>query len=654
MRAIGSASSTARALPWYITAGIGLAAAFVVPLVLHAAGLDWVILPLLLLGAASLLRSGDTLLDRLVLGGLVTAGALLSAGLLFSLWPWGLSPLPVGWFTLSALVVAATLSARRPQLPLKVAWSDGVVVGSGLAAFYAAYRPLANLDAIQRLRYTAGSLDRMAHFALFDTIRHTGSYAFLDQEVARRSVQTPTEAVYPQGSHFLLALTETWLRSGSRAGTGAIEVERYFILVLGQYALLVMCIVWSACWIAGRATSQVGRLLVALVAAGFALLGPLAALIPSGANSEICGLIFVALVAALTVRPLPNVREQVIAMAALAIAVVYSYNLYGLFVIVALAVSALAYRAWWWPDRGFVIAVGIPAVAIAALPWVFTVAARFDVRKQVLMSGTGIPIAPLLVLCVAGVAALPFASRVARRTVAWRGFLVQVVAVALTLGAFALYEMHGAAADSYYLRKMVTAAYVGLLPCLGTLGLVLRDGGRAGMAWTRRALGALACTALVAASTLQQRLPGTATSANWHAYVPIVRWSQGASGKPNALAAAYMALAREGRLGDGKPTLAIHGPSAFLNWAVSFTVASLNGDLGRLQPALALLEQPRDESGRLIPGSTPPERVVSAINAAGSPLRVIVWDRAYAAKLQQLLADRPAAHVTIVVEAAPQ
>ena len=618
---------------------------------------------MLLVGVASLLRAGDTLLDRLFLGGIVMVGALLGAGLLFSWWPWGLAPLGVGWFLLSTLVVVSTLTGRRPELPLRVEWSDGVVIGSALTAFYAAYRPLAHLDAIQRLQYVTINLDRLAHFALFDTIRHVGGYAFLNQDRARISVQTPTEVVYPQGSHFLLAMTESLLRSGSKGGTGAVELERYLLLVLAVYALLVMSIVWSARWIAGRVTSQFGRLAVSLVAAMFALLGPLAALIPRGADSQMCGLIFIALAAALVVRPVSDVREQVIAAAALTIAVFYTYNIYGALIVVGFGVAAVLHRSTLWRERLIVAMVYVPTAGVALLPSILTLAAPFDVQRQALVAGSRIPLANMLPVCVAIVAALPFVMASARRSVLWRGFLVQVAALGIVVGVFALYQSHSGSGDSYYLPKMVTAAYVGLLPCLGTLGLLFQ-----GPAWSRsrvrkdvatgrigtmraiQVVGGLAALALIVASTVQQRLPGTATRSDAHTDIPIARWTDGSQRATGAALYMYTAMARHGQLGDGIPTLIIRTQNARWNWTASFFVASLNGDLGRMKPVLKTLETPvQDGTGKVIAGQAP-QSVVNAVQAGGFPIRVMVWDRAYAEELKPLLAARPDLHVTIQLE----
>ena len=234
---------------WWRRLILGVLLAWTIPALLHVIRLDLAVWLLLLVGTGSLLRSGAALLDRLFFAGVILAGGLLTAGLMFSVWPWGLAPVPVGGTLLSLLVVIACLTRRIPRLPLRVGWSDGAIVGSGLATFAAIYHPLLGLSLTHRLTYSTTQLDRLAHFALLQTIGRVSGYAFLHQSEARISVQTPTEYVYPQGSHFLLAAIDAFSRlSGSPVG----NYDRYFVYVLVAFAMLVACIVWAARWIADR------------------------------------------------------------------------------------------------------------------------------------------------------------------------------------------------------------------------------------------------------------------------------------------------------------------------------------------------------------------------------------------------------------------
>src|SRR5689334_3497459 len=61
-----------------------LAAAWVVPLLTHLVGVDWLLVPAYLAGLVGLQRGLPTLLDRIVAGIVQSFGALCVAGLFFS------------------------------------------------------------------------------------------------------------------------------------------------------------------------------------------------------------------------------------------------------------------------------------------------------------------------------------------------------------------------------------------------------------------------------------------------------------------------------------------------------------------------------------------------------------------------------------------
>ncbi|MBM0274586.1 hypothetical protein [Micromonospora tarensis] len=94
-----------------------LLACWVVPVAATAVHAAWLLPPVVLLGTASLLRSGRSLLDRMMLALALLAGLTCAVGLLFTVWPWGLHPVPVTGLALTVLTVAAVLSRRAPRLP---------------------------------------------------------------------------------------------------------------------------------------------------------------------------------------------------------------------------------------------------------------------------------------------------------------------------------------------------------------------------------------------------------------------------------------------------------------------------------------------------------------------------------------------------------
>jgi len=94
-----------------------VAAAWLGIVVVYAAGLALVLPPLLLLAVASLLRGGRTLLDRLMLATGLLLGLTCVAGLVFTIWPWGMHPVPVAGTAFTALILLAARHRRRPALP---------------------------------------------------------------------------------------------------------------------------------------------------------------------------------------------------------------------------------------------------------------------------------------------------------------------------------------------------------------------------------------------------------------------------------------------------------------------------------------------------------------------------------------------------------
>ena len=660
-------TSTTRPV-WTRSRGLLLAivATVAVPLVLHLVHLDLLMLPLLLVATASLLRSGEGLLDRLFLAGIAVLGGLLAAGLVLSMWPWGLQPLAVAWFASATLLIVGVASGRRPELPSAVDWSDLVILGSGAVAFAAAYRPVWHLDAAQRLNLTVLNLDRAAQFALYQTVRRLGGYAFLNPQQARVSVRTPTETVYPQGSHYLLALTNSFLTRGGRVLGGAIDLSRYVDLVFAVYALLVATIVWSVRWVAGNGTSGWVRSVLCLVAAAFALLGPLAEIIPTNGDAQIFGLVVVVLAAALAFRPTVNRRDYLVLVGALLVGSFYTYNLYGPLVGLALVLALVLHRFPLRTERKAIVWILVPCLGIALVPTILTMLSRLSLQDQATIAGRHIPLSNWLPVSVAVLGAIPLLRRQEQAHTLRRGYLSVAIAVAVAVGAFAEYQHLAGHGNSYYLPKMTCAGYVALLPALGALALLwqpskrapqLSDTRLAGHAQTRlsfgslavgvRVVGAVGLTLLAAwVSVVQQWLPGTATSPGGASYIPLARWSDGH--QRTAYPAIYPALAQRGILNDPIPTIVDAGGTPALNRAVTFFVGSMNGQLGRIDPAFSTLMQPVfDTSGKRL-GGQPPASVIAAARAVGGTVRVVAPTDAVAEQLRAAAVGDPSLNLSIV------
>ncbi len=639
---------------WWRRLILGVLMAWTIPALLHVIRLDLAVWLLLLVGTASLLRSGAALLDRLFLTGVILAGGLLTAGLLFSVWPWGLAPVPVGGTLLSLLVVIACLTRRIPQLPLRVRWSDGAIVGSGLATFAVIYHPLLGLSLTHRLTYSTTQLDRLAHFALFQTIGRVSGYAFLHQSEARISVQTPTEYAYPQGSHFLLAVIDAFSRlSGSPVG----NYDRYFVYVLVAFAMLVACIVWAARWIAGPGLGEGWRIAICCATAAFALFGVLPGLLRQGFDSEVFGLLFVALAAAVVVRPLRSVREQLVVVSALAISAFYTYNIFGVMVGLAIVLSLAVYRIpsrQEWRFAGILLAA---AGVIAILPSALAVLEGFDAHAQSLAGSGGIELSGLLVLFLALVVLAPALYQPARRDPVWRGIGAQFLAVGLIVGLFGVYQRSQIGGMGYYYEKLLTAAYVTVMACLGTVGLAIRAAAtssvntrsRHGRPW--QAMAATGLALMLMLGFLQHSVdPGTEVS-RLPTFSPLIQWTEGRY--RSAIATPAISLAQAGLLGDGIASIPVYSTSSELTWILGFFMASYNKDLGLMQAPLEPLKSPvtKPKSGASPLPAQQLAPVVAAVRNSPVPLRLIVRDSRIERDLRSVLA---ANHLSATIVIGPK
>ncbi len=635
---------------------VALGAAWLIPLALHELRLDVVEPFLLLLAVASVLRSGTNLVDRIVLAAGLLAGAVLSLGLVFSIWPWGLHPVPVAGTLLTLVAVTAWFARRRPSLPRRVLGSDVIVIGSGLVAFLAVYAPVAGLPAVRRFTFSATAEDRYAHFALFDTIHRLGGYTFLHQSKAVVSVAHPAEIVYPSGSHFLDALFDTFLRSTTNPGPPLAEFNRYFIYVLVAYAFLIMSLVWAARWIAGPLVTRWRRVFVCSIVAALALGGPFVFMIDYGFDSEITGLAFLALAVAVSVRPPRVVYEQVLIASALLVAVAYSYNLYAPIAAAGLLTACAVYhrrlrRRWWLSAMTIVV-----AFAVALYPSVLSVASGFNVQAQALARGGVLRVSVPLVIVLGFLVVATMASAVLRRLPACRVMAAQVVLAAVVVVTFGAYQIGSKGHTSYYYDKLIMATYIVCLTGLGTVSLVLRR--LPAPSWPRGRLrvlrdvplsivAAVAALIIVAASQWGMHSAGGGPAA-WRR-TPLAVWNAGRMRAPTS--ASMTALANAHLLGDGVPSLVFYRNWGLGNWRDSFLAAVFDRDLGEMKNTIdAILRA--DVGGRPASARRTSKglgHVLEALHTSPFPLRLIVWNPAFTYELEKMLAAHPGVRATVLV-----
>ncbi|MFE2130514.1 hypothetical protein [Streptomyces amritsarensis] len=651
----GITGPTARRSPSVLAAA--LAASWAVPLLLHAVALDVLLLPVLVLTIAALIRVGGGLLDRLVVAAFLLCGAVMGLGLLFSVWPWGLAPVPGAGLLLTIASVSGWLARRRPRIPLRLRGSDALIAGTVAVVWHYVHHPVAGRSAADRLAYFVTSEDRMGHFSYFTGIRQVGGYAFLHQDAARTYMMTPSEAVYPQGSHFLLAWIDALVTSSAQAGSALAMTNRYFLYVLASYALFCGALVWAARWIGGPRLRGWRTAAVCATVAAVMMSGSMAQLIERGFDSETIGLLFLAVALALLVRPAAGRTEFVLVAAAGLIAVTYVYNLYGALVGIALAAVLLVHRRRFAGRRTPVLAALACATLVAGLPSVFSVLTKLDVAKTSNLAGPMvIPDRPVFIglgLLALVAATLP----VNRRTGTGQMVLALVLGATAMIGAFGAWQKYTIGYYSYYFEKLTAAGLVIALLSLGLIGLMLPPADRtAGTALRRRAdlllrSGLAAAAALALFGGVQWGVPsGWGHPSAWYDS-PMLKWARGEArssdiGKPAA------ALTGRDLQGATSPVIALYSNDAYLNLRSTFLAQILTKQGGSM---VGLYEVFHVKAG----GAAAVEEkdyqaslghLKTAIASCPAPPTVLVGDRKAADRIRQ---DLAAAGTTASVVHAP-
>ncbi|WP_167393663.1 hypothetical protein [Micromonospora chokoriensis] len=446
-------------------------ACWLVPLAAYAIQATWLLPPLILLGTASLLRSGRSLLDRLVLALALLAGLTCAAGLVFTVWPWGLHPVPVTGLTLTALALAAVLSQRAPRLP-RPRWSDLVsVAAAALAAGYLA-TPYLRADGFgQRLNLAMIGEDNARHPALFDEIGRLGGYLFVDPDASREHIFSGL-IHYPQGWHVVTALLDGF-QSPGELPSGPALMNHYLFWSLATFAMLVLTLIWAAHHIAGP-LHPLRRLVLTVAVTALVLGTELPRLLVAGYPSETFGLSLAAFVVALVARPLHRLREQLLLIGALLIGIGFSYYLF-------LLPTGAMVLCWLFADRrrlrarpGTVAIIGGPTAVLA--PLIAVIGVLFAGQSEALAAPGGAPLGEIY-NTVVGLGALVLAAILAnanRGESTWRRYLGVLSVAVLFSATMAGVNLIKGSPPAYYFGKSAhllilvlivgTAALARLLP----------------------------------------------------------------------------------------------------------------------------------------------------------------------------------------------
>ncbi|MET8551969.1 hypothetical protein [Micromonospora zamorensis] len=443
-----------------------LLACWLVPLAAYAVHAAWLLPPLILLGTASLLRSGRSLLDRLVLALALLAGLTCAAGLLFTVWPWGLHPVPVTGLTLTVLALAAVLSRRAPRLP-RPRWSD--VVSLAAAAFAAVYlaTPYLRADGFgQRLNLAMIGEDNARHPALFDVIGRVGGYLFVDPDAAREQIFSGL-IHYPQGWHFITALLDGFQNPGN-APTGPALMDHYIVWCLATFAMLALVLIWAAHHVAGP-LHPLRRLVLVLTVTALILGTELPRLLIAGYPSETLGLSLAAVLIALVVRPLHRLREQLLLVGALLIGIGFSYYLF-------LLPTGAMVICWLIADRrrlrtrpGTVATIGVLTAALA--PLIAVIGVLVAGQSEALGAPGGAPPVETYTTLL-GLGGLVVATVLVRTNLSettWRRYLVVLTVALLFSASMAAVNLINGTQPAYYFGK--TAHLLILVFIAGTAAL---------------------------------------------------------------------------------------------------------------------------------------------------------------------------------------
>jgi hypothetical protein len=433
--------------------------------VLYLTGAAAVLPPLLLLATASLLRGGRTLLDRLVLALFALLGAACLAGLVFSVWPFGLHPVPVAGSAATALIVLAARTGRRPQLP-RPRGADAIALGCAAVVAAVAAWPVAHATPSGRLAILLDGEDLARHAAVFDAIRHLGGYLFLDRVAAGRLVYGGM-IDYPQGSHLAVALLDGFARSSDRSfGSGTAMLEHYLIGALAGYALLALALIWAAQWLAAGALTTTRAVALAALVAAVCGFGEMVELLSFGYPSQVLGLAAAVVLLALLARPLPRARDQLLVVSLLLAAVGFTYYLY-------LPPVGLAYLVWLsrrrWTRTSRLMSLACGVVAAGPMTYGLLVAhqgdALFTIGYLVLSRGA---IAALAVAVATGLL-----TRRGRRSRIWRRYALTFVPVAAFAGVLLVGQRMFGVGSGYYANKALYLVFALLLAGAGATALHL-------------------------------------------------------------------------------------------------------------------------------------------------------------------------------------
>ncbi|MFB7474655.1 hypothetical protein [Kitasatospora sp. NPDC056184] len=449
------------------------------PPVFHLAGVDLLGFLLLWGAAATLIRSRTTAFDRLMISGVTLVGWTCALALIVGQWRHGVHPLTLAESTALVLVVVRALAGpapARPGLPLGArvralvpTRDHPLLLTSGLAVAFVMY-PVLHRNAAERLALITSAEDLARHSALYDTILRVGGLVSLNQAEAATTVEENLET-YPQGSHLILAVITSFLRNGR---SHEMQLSLFVLLYTVTAAALAVAVLWAVHRAAGPALRGWRSLALVLPAGAFLVVAELPKLYFNGFISELFALGLLAVLVALSIRPLDRIHEQLVVMAALVAGISFGHYL----LLPAAGATVLSWAVCHWPSwkrhRVTALAASVVAGGLAFFPIAVNLSTAGSAEVLTVPGGiTPVGRHVLFPLVAATLAVL--LTRSARADRARRTALGACGSIVLFSFAIRQYQLQKTGDTSYFYEKvlhqllvigMVTAA-AAVLPLFG-------------------------------------------------------------------------------------------------------------------------------------------------------------------------------------------
>ena len=254
-------------------------------------------------------------------------GATCVAALVFSVWPFGLHPVPIAGLAFTGLIGFSYWAKRRPVLP-RPRLSDALSFAAATTVALIVALPLYAEGQLIRVSIFMAGEDGARHFTLFDAIRQVGGYLFLHWDESLNHVYQGM-ITYPQGSHLSFALLDGFVRSSaSDYGTGLSALDHYLAFTVLAYAVFALTLIWAVQWLA-EPMLTLGRR-VALVAAAFAfvLSSDTFRLMFKQYVGQTAGLTLAVMLIAVLARPPARTRQAMWLITSLVVGLGFTYYLY--------------------------------------------------------------------------------------------------------------------------------------------------------------------------------------------------------------------------------------------------------------------------------------------------------------------------------------